>query len=85
MLNIMGGCLSCLYPRDPSLLAEYNPLILGSSMDNTENSMYTERLIEYTEENVQKNIVSCEKVFSDPLNDVENKVIEQINHKMMDT
>ena len=79
----MGGCLSCLDPRDPSLLAEYNPLLLGSRVENMGNSMYTQRLMEeYIEERVQPNIMSRDTI--DPLNNEENNLIENINCKMID-
>ena len=61
----MGCCLGCDDPERTELLAEYNPLLLGDTVElttapiettmesQTESSMYTDRLIERADKYIQ--------------------------------
>ena len=57
----MGCCLGCEDPQKGELLAEYNPLLLGHSVDRT--SIYGERLIVPPPQNIE--IMTRESIIKD--------------------
>ena len=49
----MGCFLSCDEPEEYTVLAEYNPMILGDKVEKSTATMYTEKLVKYTSNYIQ--------------------------------
>ena len=64
----MGCCLGCDDDHGGGeVLAEYNPLLLGDSVDSTSNSMYSERMMECAERLIQPETVEMTRNLSSQL------------------